>query len=104
MLTICKRVFTWEEHVHQLTVGGPGPELLHLGYLGLEVGVHPGQHLVPGEILIGDGGVEHIDGHPHTDCDCRPAGRLGPSQCSAVWASHLGLPAGSLSTLTLRER
>ena len=65
---ICGLVFTWEEHVHQLTVGGPSPELLHLPYLGLEVGVDPGQHLVPGEILIGDGGVEHIDGHPQTDC------------------------------------
>ena len=37
---------TGEEHVHHLTVGRPGAELLHLAQLGLEVGVHPGQHLV----------------------------------------------------------
>ena len=94
VLRICKRVFTWKEHVHQLTVGGPGPELLHLGYLGLEVGVDPGQHLVPGEILIGHRGVEHIDGHPQTetDTDCQLAARFLPqSQCGRlISAPQLG--------------
>ena len=86
--------FTWEEHVHHLTVGRPSAQLLHLGYLGLEVGVDPGQHLVPGEILIGHRGVEHIDGHPQTetDTDCQLAARFLPqSQCGRlISAPQLG--------------
>ena len=61
------KYFTREEHVHHLTVGGPSAKLLHLPYLGLEVAIDPGQHLVPGEILIGDGGVEYIDCHAGTE-------------------------------------
>ena len=59
---------TWEEHVHHLTVGGPRAELLHLPDVGLEVGVDPGEHLVPGEVLVGHGGVEHVDSH--AECWC----------------------------------
>ena len=74
---ICGLVFTWEEHVHQLTVSRPSAQLLNLRYLGLEVGVDPGQHLVPGEILIGDGGVEHVHSHHKTDCQLPGSASVG---------------------------
>ena len=44
--TVCLRL-TREEHVHELTVGGPATHLLDLPHLGVEAVVDPGQHLVP---------------------------------------------------------
>ena len=40
---------TWEQHVHELAVGGPATHLLYLAQLGVETVVDPGQHLVPSE-------------------------------------------------------
>ena len=40
-------LLTREQHVHELTVGGPAAHLLDLPQLGVEAVVDPGQHLVP---------------------------------------------------------
>ena len=49
--TVCLRL-TREEHVHELTVGGPATHLLYLHQLGVEAVVHPGQHLVSDKLDV----------------------------------------------------
>ena len=41
------KIFTREQHVHELTVSGSAAHLLDLPQLGVEAVVNPGQHLVP---------------------------------------------------------
>ena len=55
--------FTWEEHVHELAVGGPGAHLLNLGVPRVEAVVDPGQHIVAREVVRGGRGGVHVDGH-----------------------------------------
>ena len=43
------KLLTWEEHVHELAVGGSGAHLLYLGHLSVQAFVDPGQHLMPGK-------------------------------------------------------
>ena len=40
-------VNTWKEHIHQLTLGGPGAQLLNFTELCLEAVIDPGQDVVP---------------------------------------------------------
>ena len=41
-------VNTWKEHIHQLTLGGPGAQLLNFTELCLEAVIDPGQDVVSG--------------------------------------------------------
>ena len=65
---------TWEQHVHELAVGGPGAHLLDLGEPGVEAVVDPGQHVVAGQVVRRHGRRVHVHRHPekaNSDCHRR---------------------------------